>query len=30
VAMANEIYHQAKAEGLGQVLPLIKDELPYA
>ena len=30
VAMANEIYMRAKAKGLGRILPLIKDELPYA
>jgi ornithine cyclodeaminase/alanine dehydrogenase-like protein (mu-crystallin family) len=30
VAMANEIYMRAKAKGLGQVLPLIKADLPYA
>jgi len=30
VAMANEIYLRAKAKGLGQVLPLMKDDLPYA
>jgi ornithine cyclodeaminase/alanine dehydrogenase-like protein (mu-crystallin family) len=29
VAMANEIYHRAKARGLGQRLSLIKAELPY-
>ncbi|MBW2472352.1 MAG: ornithine cyclodeaminase family protein [Deltaproteobacteria bacterium] len=30
VAMANEIYMRAKANGLGQILPLIKDDLPFA
>ena len=30
VAMANEIYLRAKAKGLGQILPLIKSDLPYA
>jgi ornithine cyclodeaminase/alanine dehydrogenase len=30
VAMANEIYLRAKATGLGQILPLIKSDLPYA
>ena len=29
VAMANEIYMRAKASGLGQILPLIKTDLPY-
>jgi len=28
--MANEIYLRAKATGLGQILPLIKSDLPYA
>lgn len=30
VAMANEVYIRAKANGLGQILPLIESELPYA
>jgi ornithine cyclodeaminase/alanine dehydrogenase len=30
VDMANEIYMRAKANGLGQILPLIKDDLPFA
>ena len=30
VAMANQIYMRAKVKGLGRILPLIKDELPYA
>ena len=30
VAMANEIYIRAKAKRLGQILPLIKADLPYA
>ena len=30
VAMANEIYLRAKGRGLGQVLPLMKADLPYA
>ena len=30
VAMANEIYMRAKANGLGQILRLIESELPYA
>ena len=30
VAMANEIYLRAKAKGLGQILPLINADLPYA
>jgi ornithine cyclodeaminase/alanine dehydrogenase len=29
VAMANEIYMRAKAKGLGQILPLMKADLPY-
>ena len=29
VAMANEIYHRAKVKGLGQILFLIKADLPY-
>ena len=30
VAMASEIYTRAKAKGLGQILPLMEAELPYA
>ena len=30
VAMANEIYMRAKAKGAGCILPLIKNDLPFA